>query len=455
MAKDFGYSKKRTWDKYTAKEMKTVFDYAEGYKKFLHFSKTERRAVTYLTEMAKKKKYSEKGTEKYLMINRGKNLALVSAGKKSPLEGIKFVGSHIDSPRIDLKQNPLYEKEELAMMKTHYYGGIRKYQWLSRPLAMYGVIIDSKGKQIEISVGDETGDPVFVISDLLPHLASAQMGKSVREAFEGEKLNIIVGSMPEKGKEKNPIKENILSLLNKKYSITEEDFISAELEIVPAGSVSDVGFDRSLIGGYGHDDRICAYASATAIFESDNLFCTCAVMFDKEEIGSDGSTGAKSRFLEDIVIEILSKSGIKPTYENIRKTMKKSEFLSSDVNAGIDPDFQDVHEAMNAAKMGFGVVITKFTGSYGKSSANDADAEFVGKVRRILNDYGVIWQTAELGKVDVGGGGTIASYIAQYGVHVIDCGPALLGMHSPFELVSKGDLYETYKAYRAFFESKY
>ncbi len=454
MKKNIMYEKKNAWLHYSRNEVKNVHNYGEGYKKFLNFARTERLSVEYLRKMAEKKGFKKNGKKKFYVENVKKNIAIVSMGSVSPLKGIKFVASHIDVPRIDIKQNPLFEKFSIAQLKTHYYGGIKKYQWFNRPLGIYGIIYKNDGTFININIGGEKNDPVFAISDLLPHLSASQYKQTVSEAFKAEKMNLIIGSIPLSEKEKDSVKKNIMIIINKKYGIIEEDFISAELEIVPVEETKDVGFDKGMIGGYGQDDRICAYASTTGLFDSNNKFVSVALMYDKEEIGSDGATGAKSKFLEDIIIEILKKANIKPTYVNIRETLRNSELLSADVNAGLNPDFVEVHDPMNAAHIGHGVVITKFTGSRGKSGANDANAEFVYKIRNIFNKNKVVWQTAELGKVDVGGGGTIAKFMAEYSINVIDCGPALLGMHSPFEIVSKADLFETYKAYRAFFGSK-
>ncbi|HCP17104.1 MAG: aminopeptidase [bacterium] len=454
MKNEILYLRKNGWEKYDSKGINEIFDYGKDYIEFLKNSKTERLTLQYLKKLAEKKGYSEDGKEKFYLINKGKNIAFVNLGNVSPLKGIKLIGSHSDAPRIDIKQNPLYEKEGIAHFKTHYYGGIKKYHYLARPLSLYGVVIRKDGKRIDISVGDKEGDPVFTINDLLPHLSKTQYERNLKEAFEGEKLNIIVGSIPLKREKENPVKKMILKILNEKYGIVEEDFISSELEIVPQGSVFEVGFDRSFVGGYGHDDRICSFTSTTALFNAKNRYTVCSVLFDKEEVGSTGATGARSLFLEDLVIEILKRKEIKPTYENIREVLKNSDFISADVSAGIDPDFQEVHEKQNGAKIGYGVVITKFTGSGGKSGANDANAEYLFKIKEIFNKNDVTWQTAELGKVDAGGGGTIAGFLAFYNANVIDCGPALLGMHSPFELVSKVDLFETFKAYRSFYESK-
>ncbi|MGE3063044.1 MAG: aminopeptidase [bacterium] len=453
MEKKLNYERKSCWLKYSEKEVRDVHSYSEQYKEFLTNSKTERLSVENIRKLAIKNKFSESSKSCFYIENRLKNLALVKMGHISPLKGINFIGSHVDVPRIDLKQVPLYEKENIAHFKTHYYGGIKKYHWLSRPLAIYGVIFLKNGKKVDIAIGDDERDPVFAINDLLPHLSRSQYTKTVSEAFEGEKLNIIVGSIPMKKVEKDAVKANILKIINEKYSIEEEDFVSAEIEVVPQGKAHDIGFDRGLVGGYGHDDRICGYTSATALFEAKNKRVACVILYDKEEVGSQGATGAQSKFIEDIIIEILKRAGEKPTYENIRTVMKNSDLLSSDVSCGIDPDFQEVHEQNNGAKIGFGVVITKYTGSGGKYGANDSGAEFVFKVRDIFNKAGVNWQTAELGKVDAGGGGTIAAYLANHGMSVIDCGTALLGMHSPFEIASKADIFETHKGYKAFFEA--
>lgn len=450
------YEKKSAWHSYDENARKGLMAYAEAYKSFLDKAKTERFSVIELIKMAEANGFQLNNDKQFFIENSNKNLAIVKKGEKSALEGIKFIASHIDVPRIDLKQNPLYEKDGFVQLKTHYYGGIKKYHWLSRPLALYGIIFKKDGTRVEVRIGEKPDDPVLVISDLLPHLSAKQSKKSVSDAFEGEKLNVIFGSIPlnyKNNKEKNLIKMNILELLNNEYGIEEEDFLSAEIEVVPSENARDVGFDRGLVGAYGHDDRVCAYTSATAMFTSDNKRTVCALMFDKEEVGSNGKTGAQSRFIEDIVIEILKREGIEPTYTNIRTVMRNSELLSSDVSAGINPDYSDVHEKQNASIIGMGIALVKFTGSRGKASANDADAEFVFKVRSIFNEADVKWQTSELGKVDEGGGGTIAKFMAEYGMNVIDCGPPIIGMHSPFEIVSKADLYETHKGYKAFFES--
>ncbi len=425
-----------------------VFDFAETYKQFIGRCKTERETVAFV-----KREFEDRAKEgDFFVINRGKCIALVRLGEGS---GMKLIASHIDTPRIDLKQNPLFEDEELALFHTHYYGGIKKYQWFNIPLALHGVIVKSSGEIVEINIGEDEKDPVFVIPDLLPHLShKIQDEKKVKEAFEAEKMNLIVGSIPLDDDEKEAVKLGVLKILNEKYGVVEEDFISAEITVVPAMSPKDVGFDRGLIAAYGHDDRICAFCSKEAFFEANSKKTIVALMVDKEEIGSDGNTGAKSRFLLDVVVEILKKKGESPDFINVGEFLKKSEVLSADVNGALNPMYKEVHEKDNASYLNHGVVLTKFTGHGGKYMANDASAEFVGKVRKIFNDAGVKWQIGELGKVDEGGGGTIAKYLACWNMDVVDCGPALISMHSPFEIASKVDLYETFKAYKAFYESE-
>jgi aspartyl aminopeptidase len=365
--------------------------------------------------------------------------------------------SHIDAPRLDLKQNPLYEEVDIVFLKTHYYGGIKKYQWLARPLAIHGTVLTRAGKTVDIHVGDDDTDPVFAISDLLPHLSrKVQANKKVSEAFQGEKLNLMVGSLPIGDDEtKERFKLAILEHLFSTYGLIEEDLVSAEIEVVPAGRARDVGWDRGLVGAYGQDDRVCAYASLEAVVDLAKPARTAVVLFmDKEEIGSDGATGAKSRFLEDFVSELFEKTGQEATEKAVRTCLMNTWALSADVNGALDPDYQEVHEERNAAKLGYGVCITKFTGSGGKYGSSDANAEYLGHIRKIFNENNVVWQTGELGKVDEGGGGTIAKFLAVYGMEVLDCGTPLLSMHSPFEIASKGDIYMTFKAYCAFLESQ-
>ncbi len=447
LKKKLSYENKNGWNlTHTSKQK--VFDFAENYKEFLSENKTERETV----ESVLKEFKTRKKKQDFFIVNRGKNIALVRLGKEN---GMKLVASHIDAPRIDIKQNPLFEETEIALFHTHYYGGIKKYQWFNIPLAVHGVIVKENGEKIDIKVGEDDNDPIFVIPDLLPHLSHKAVDeKKVKEAFDAEKMNLIVGSMPFEKDEKEAVKLQVLSILNEKYGITEEDFISAELEIVPAIKPKDAGFDRGLIAAYGQDDRICAFCSKEAFFDAKKNSKTVVVlMIDKEEIGSDGNTGAKSRFLMDVVIEILKAKKEEVTLESVGNFFRESEVLSADVNGAVNPMYKEVHEKDNASYINHGVVMTKFTGHGGKYMANDAPAEFVAKLRKIFNDAKVNWQTGELGKVDEGGGGTIAKYLAAWNMEVIDCGPALLSMHSPYELSSKTDLYETYKAYKVFFEA--
>jgi aspartyl aminopeptidase len=365
--------------------------------------------------------------------------------------GLNIVGSHVDSPRIDLKQNPLYEDGGFSMLKTHYYGGIKKYQWVAMPLAIHGVIIKKGGEKINVVIGEDDNDPILYISDLLPHLAGKQMGKKLSEGIEGEGLNVLIGSMPLTDKEaKSRVKLLTMKLLNEKYGINEEDFTTAELEIVPAGKSRDLGLDRSMVMAYGHDDWICAYTSLRAILEVENPERTCVGLFvDKEEIGSVGATGMHSKFFENCVAEIMELAG-QYSELRVRRTLANSKMLSSDVAAADDPNFPGVIEKKNGAYFGKGIVITKYTGSRGKGGSNDANAEFLGELRDIFNDNGIVWQTAELGKVDEGGGGTIAYILAEYGMEVVDCGVAVLSMHAPWEVASKADIFETYRAYKVF-----
>lgn len=448
------------WDSLNTKDKNSCFDFCEKYKSFLSEAKTERKATNEILKSAKKNGFSDIDSKnpsggRYYKNFGNKAVALAVMGTDDISNGLNIIGSHLDSPRLDLKQNPLYEEMDLAMMKTHYYGGIKKYQWLARPLAFHGSVVLCDGTIVEITIGEKEDDPVFAISDLLPHLARDYHAKKVSAAFEGEKLNLITGSIPIGDKDiKERFKLNILYYLKTNYNITEEDFISAEIEIVPAGPARDIGFDRSLIGGYGQDDRICAFTSLEAICKVKAPKRTSiAVFFDKEEIGSEGNTGAKSTFFEDFISDLLTIEGFNDSEKALRKILINSAMISADVNAAIEPDFQDVHEKSNAARIGYGICLTKFTGSGGKSGSSDASAEFVGKIRNIFNKNKIIWQTGELGKIDQGGGGTIAKFLAAYGIEIIDCGPALLSMHSPFEISSKADIFMSYKAYQAFYQS--
>ncbi len=457
MEKKLKITKKSAWEK-NKDNIDLIFQFAEEYKNFLDYAKTERKAYEYILNKAKEFGFKnfEDADDKFIISNRGKSLALVKIGSKSIENGIKFVVSHIDSPRLDLKQNPLFEDVGVGLLRTHYYGGIKKYHWVSIPLSLYGTFIKENGEKVEIIIGENENDPVFTIADLLPHLAKkAQGDKKVFEAIPGEKLVVMFGGIPfsyEDEEIKEAIKLNILNILNEKYNLIEEDFLSAEVEIVPSFKAKDVGIDRSFIGAYGQDDRVCAYTSLKAFFESLDSEDTIVALFaDKEEIGSDGNTGAKARFLEYVVSKIIQKISENPSDFLLKEVLFNSKAVSADVNGAVNPVYQEVHEKQNAALIGYGVCVTKFTGSGGKYSANDAHAEFMGWIRKILNKNNVAWQTGELGKIDEGGGGTVAKFLAEYGMDVIDIGTALLGMHSPFEVSSKVDVYETYKAYKAFY----
>jgi aspartyl aminopeptidase len=449
------------WDRFTAAEKKRAFVFAEDYKQFLDVAKTERLAVTAIVKeldgrgFVNIQKASGKHRKVY-GVYRDKAVAAAVIGGRPLGSGLNLIGAHVDSPRLDLKQNPLYEEVDLAMLKVHYYGGIRKYQWLARPLAVYGTVIRKDGTGIDIAIGDAPSDPVFTIADLLPHLArKSQDSKKLADAFEGEKLNLVAGSIPlGDRKARDRFKLTVLNYLYDKYRIIEEDLVSAEIEAVPAGEARDIGFDRSLVGAYGQDDRVCAYTLLRALTVLKNPEKTAvALFFDKEEIGSEGSSGAKSIIMEDFVSDLHHLTGDATDARTLRKTLASASALSADVNGALDPDFQEVHEKRNAARLGYGVCITKFTGSGGKSGANDASAEYVGRIRQIFNRAGIVWQTGELGRVDEGGGGTIAKFLAEYGMDIVDCGPSLLAMHSPFEISSKGDVYMTFQAYQAFFVS--
>lgn len=454
---------KLIWDKLSARQKKTVFKFSRGYMDFLDNAKTEREAVLQIIKFAEKNgfipiekvKNSRSGTRLYI-TNRNKNIALVVLGSNPVESGVNIIGSHIDAPRLDLKQNPLYEDSDtnLALLKTHYYGGIKKYQWVNQPLAVHGRIVKSNGKTVDITIGEDPKEPAFTITDLEPHLyRKAQATRKLPEGIKGEELNVLVGSVPIKDDDaKNKVKLWVLDHLNKKYGIVEEDFTTAELEIVPAGPSRDIGFDSSMVGGYGHDDRICAYTSMAAISDVKRPKSTAvALFFDKEEIGSEGNTGVRSRFLENLIGELIELSN--PNYRDsqLRKALTNSRALSSDVTGGVNPNFKDVHELKNAPKIGYGLVITKFTGAGGKYSSNDANAEYIGKLRQVFNNNKVPWQIGELGKVDEGGGGTIAKFLAEHNMEVVDCGPAILSLHAPFEVASKADVYASYQGYKAFY----
>lgn len=423
--------------------------FCEDYKTFLANGKTEREAAKFAIELAEKagfvpyesgKKYS--AGDKYYVNNRSKTVAFVVVGKKSADAGINITAAHIDSPRIDLKPNPLYEDTEMALFKTHYYGGIKKYQWTTIPLALHGVFVKKDGTVVPVNIGECEDEPCFVITDLLPHLSQEQSKRTLADGIRGEELNVLIGSRPfNDDKASEAVKLNIMNLLFEKYGVTEEDFLSAELECVPAGRPRDIGFDRSMIGAYGHDDRVCAYPALRAIIEADAPEATAmAILTDKEEIGSDGNTGLNSDFLRFVIRDLCESQGVDYTV-----ALRNSKCLSADVNAATDPTFKDVMEPKNAAKLNYGAVITKYTGARGKSGTSDASAEYVAYVRNMLDNAGIAWQTGELGRVDLGGGGTVAMYVANMGVDVVDLGVPVLSMHAPFEVVSKFDVYETYR----------
>ncbi len=446
------------WDQMQESYRKECFLFAEDYKRFLDSAKTEREAVVEVLNYAQERGFREisdpKRKRRIYGVNKNKNIALVILGKRLLSEGMRIIISHIDSPRLDLKQNPLYEELEMGLLRTHYYGGIKKYQWVAKPLALHGMVIKRDGTQLELRLGEEAGDPVFTVCDLMPHLSRrVQDEKKLREAIQGEKLTILAGSIPFPDQDaKERIKLNLLDFLFNQYGLVEEDFLSAELELVPAHQARDVGFDKSLVGAYGQDDRLCAYASLRAIDSIKNPeYTTLALFLDKEEIGSEGNTGAKSKFLEWIVADLLRLSGDELSDMALRQVLFRSRALSADVDGAMDPNYQDVHEKQNAAKIGYGVCLSKFTGAGGKYATSDASAEYVAEIRKLFNDHQITWQMAELGKVDEGGGGTVAKYLASYGMDIIDCGAPLLGMHSPFEVASKVDIYETFRAYRIFF----
>lgn len=461
--------RKNAWEKYPeGKKREEVYQFAEKYRKFISDCKTERECVTSLVKKAEKSGFVnldhiiEKGTElkagdRVYANNMGKGLALFVIGKKSMEHGMNILGAHIDSPRLDLKQDPLYEDSDFAMFDTHYYGGIKKYQWVTLPLALHGVIAKTDGTLVSVNIGDKPGDPVFGVSDLLVHLSAEQLEKKAAKVIEGENLDLMIGSIPaveNKKEEKETIKEkvkaNIMNLLAKEYGIEEEDFLSAEIEVVPAGEARDYGFDRSMIMGYGHDDRVCAYPSFMAMLEmkKPELTSVC-LLVDKEEIGSVGASGMESRFFENTAAEIMNAAGDYSELK-LRRALSNSKVLSSDVSAAFDPNFPSVMTKRNTAYFGRGLVFNKYTGSRGKAGSNDANAEYIGVLRHIMDKNEVAFQTAELGKVDQGGGGTIAYILANYGMSVIDSGVAVLNMHAPWEIISKVDLYEAFRGYVAF-----
>ena len=454
LQESLSYKKKNYYEVASEAERKEIFDFAKGYMAYLDAAKTEREACAVSLAEAKKKGFTEfkfgdklKAGDKKYFINRDKSVVVFRVGTKNIEEdGLRIIASHIDAPRVDIKQVPLYEDSGMCYLKTHYYGGIKKYQWTAIPLALHGAVVLKNGKKIEISVGEAAGDPVFYIDDLLPHLGADQMAKGAGKIIEGEQLNVVVGGLPYADEDvSDKIKLNVLSILNEKYGMCEEDFLSAELSAVPAYGARDVGFDRALIGAYGHDDRVCAYPALRAVLDNDSAHTVLAMLVDKEEIGSEGTTGIQCKVYEDLMEEISVALGA-----NFRKVRFASKCLSSDVTAAYDPNFAGVYEKLNSALLSCGTCMSKFTGARGKSGSNDASAEFVGEVRKMFDEDGVVWQTAELGKVDAGGGGTVAKFVAGLNIDTVDLGVPVISMHAPWELVSKADVYSNYKAFLAF-----
>ncbi|WP_298704510.1 aminopeptidase [uncultured Veillonella sp.] len=456
--------RKYAWHEYSEADLKAVEQLSKDYMNFLDIGKTERECIDETIRQAEAKGYKNlkdvldrkehiKPGDKVYAVHMKKIIALFNIGKEDLEAGFNILGAHIDSPRLDVKQNPLYEKENLAFLDTHYYGGIKKYQWVAMPLALHGVVVKKDGTVIPISIGEKDTDPVFCVTDLLPHLGQEQMEKKAAKVIEGENLDLLIGSRPVKGELKDGVSQFLSSIFEREYDFKEEDLLSAELEIVPAGKAREMGFDRSMIIAYGQDDRVCAYTSLAAMLEVDKVErTTCTLLVDKEEIGSVGATGMQSRWFENVVAELLEAAGHTSPLA-VRRTLERSRMLSSDVSAGYDPLYASAFETKNSAFLGKGVVFNKFTGARGKSGSNDANAEYMGFIRRVMDDNKVFFQTAELGRVDLGGGGTIAYIMALYGMNVIDCGVAVLSMHAPWEVTSKADIYEAKKCYVAFLQT--
>lgn len=452
---------KNIYEHCSDEKLSSIQNFNEDYKAFLSYGKTERLCVKQATKLAQEKGFillddiinqhkEIKAGDKIYAINKNKNIVLFKIGTKPVVDGLRILGAHIDSPRLDVKQNPLYQKDDFALLDTHYYGGIKKYQWVTIPLALHGVVIKKDGSTIDVNIGEEKGDPIFGISDLLIHLSADQLQKPASKVIEGEDLDLTIGSIPLKGEEKEAVKKNVLKLLKDKYGIEEEDFLSSEIEVVPAGEARDYGLDRSMVAGYGHDDRVCAFTSLRAILdEGDVEYTSCCILVDKEEIGSVGATGAQSKYFEDVIALLLDTMGYH-SYLDLKKAMTNSKMLSSDVSAGFDPLFASVNDPKNTAYFNRGIVFNKYTGARGKSGSNDANPEYVAWVRKILDEEQIHFQTAELGKVDQGGGGTIAYILGNYNMNVLDAGIAVFNMHAPMEIVSKADVYEAYLAYKAF-----
>ena len=455
LEKELVYERSNGFETMPKSEIKTAFAFCEGYKKYLDAAKTEREAVAETRRMAEAEGFlpwengrSYKAGDRFYYVNRNKAIILVKMGTQPLDKGINFAIAHVDSPRLDLKPNPLYEAQDMAFFDTHYYGGIKKYQWVTLPLALHGVVVKKDGECVDICIGEKDKDPVFYITDLLPHLGGEQMKKTLGEGISGESLNVLIGSMPVDGDTSNGVKLHALELLNESYGITEADLMSAELTFVPAGRARDIGFDRSLIAAYGHDDRVCAYPSVKALFECGEVERTALVcLTDKEEIGSLGNTGLDSNYLFDFVEDMSLAAGVNP-----RTVFRNSRCISADVNAAYDPAFPEVYEKNNSSYINCGLVVTKYTGARGKSGSSDASAEFMAEIRRAFDTREVLWQMGELGKVDAGGGGTVAKYVAKFNIDVVDVGVPVLSMHAPVEAVSKLDVYSAYKGTLAFFE---
>ena len=452
--------RKNAWLKYDQKQVKEVMKFADGYKDFISYGKTERLVTKESVELLNKAGFKNaeglkelKVGDKVYFINKNKNVCAFIIGQKPLEDGMRILGAHIDSPRLDLKEHPVYENKGFALGDTHYYGGVKKYQWTTIPLALHGVVCKKDGTTVEVNIGEDVKDPIVGITDLLIHLSADQMALPLSKAITGENLDITLGNMPLNEKEKEPVKANVLKLLKKKYGIEEEDLISAEIEVVPAGPARDYGLDRSMVAGYGHDDRSCAYTSLKALLdvEADKVQHTaCCILVDKEEIGSVGATGAQSLFFENTIAKLAEMLGAKHPLFTARKVMENSYMLSSDVSAGFDPLYPQVNDPKNAAYFNEGIVFNKYTGSRGKSGSNDANPEYYAFIRKVVDDANVNWQNAELGKVDQGGGGTIAYILGNYNMNVIDAGIPVLNMHAPMEIISKADLFEAYTAYKAF-----
>ena len=458
--------RENAWKSYTDQDKSELNELCEGYKSFLSQCKTERLATKRAIELASAAGYAPlaeaiaekralKPGDKVWIDNYGKAIMLVQIGTNDIEAGVNILGAHIDSPRLDLKQNPLYEASDFVLLDTHYYGGIKKYQWVTIPLELHGTVALKDGSTVDIAIGREPDEPQFVITDLLPHLGKDQMRKTMEEGITGEALNIVIGSMPYAGEGRDRVKLAVLSLLYDEYGITEEDFLSAELAAVPAFPSRDIGFDRSMIMGYGHDDRVCSYTSLAAMLKVENpVHTSCCLLVDKEEVGSNGATGMHSRFFENIVAELIALTSASYSDLILRRCLKNSKMLSSDVSAAFDPNYPEVNERKNSAFCGRGFTFNKYTGARGKSGCNDANAEYIAYLRKVMDDAGVFFQTSELGKVDQGGGGTIAYILANLNMEVIDCGVPVLNMHAPWEVVSKIDVYETCRGYEAFLRAE-